>query len=498
MSAVRFQLLPAAGLRLRPGRTAGGFGLPALLLLVTLATTACSPFAPAPRIAPEGDLPAHYSLYDPTAQPLDRWWQTLGDPQLEALIDQALTQGFTLVEAWARLNQVRARTLQTAAALYPEVSGAAETAVGRRRTEGQGSRGEEFYSLGLISAYELDLWGRVRSESEAARRAENATREDLNAAAMTVAAEVAQRWAEIISQRLQKRLLERQLETNETFLELIELRFRNAITSALDFYQQQQVVEGVRAQIPLVETEEALRRHELAILLGKPPRTALAIDRDSLPLPTDVPSTGLPADLLAARPDIRAAGLRLAAADWQVAAARANRLPALRLTAEASYQADRFDALFDNWLANLAGSLTAPLFDAGRRRAQVDEAIAVADESLSVYRRTVLTAIKEVEDALVREAKQRENLAALAAQTDAARRALEEAGNRYLKGLSDYLPVLTQVLAVQSLERTVIQRQTDLLLARISLYRALGGHWTDRLTPPRQNPPDRKTPWKNG
>jgi NodT family efflux transporter outer membrane factor (OMF) lipoprotein len=475
-----------------------GRGLAMLLVLAALTSTACSPFAPRPRSAPEGALPARFSLYDPAAEVPRRWWHTLADPQLEALIERALTDGFTVQEAWARLSQVRARTLQTAAALYPEVAGDARAEFSRQHTEGIGTRGGEFYSIGLVSAYELDLWGRVRSESQAARLDEDARREDLNAAAMTVAAEVAQRWAQIISQRLQQRLLERQLETNETFLELIELRFRRAITSALDVYQQKQVVEGVRAQIPLVVAEEALQRHELAILVGKAPLSALAIDRDDLPLPAGVPPTGLPADLLAARPDVRAAGLPLAAADWQVAAARANRLPAVRLTGAANYRADNVDLVFDNWLANLAGNLSAPLFDAGRRKAQVDEARAAAAENLSVYRRTVLTAIKEVEDALVQEAGRRENLAALDAQIDAARKGLEQAGNRYLKGLSDYLPVLTQLLTVQSLERTVIQRQTELLLDRISLYRALGGHWTEDLAPPPPNAPQRETPWKNG
>ncbi len=474
-----------------------GCALAGLLILAALTAAACSPFAPRPRTEAAGALPAHFSLYDPTAKVPQRWWQNFQDPQLEALIDQALTDNFTILEAWSRLSQVRARTLQTAAALYPEVAGDGQAVFSRQHTEEIGTRGGEFYSLGLIGAYELDLWGRVRSESQAARLVEHATREDLNAAAMTVAAEVAQRWAQIISQRLQKRLLEQQLETNETLLELIELRFRRAITSALDVYQQKQLVEGVRAQIPLVAAEEALQRHELAILVGRPPLDALAIDRDELPLPADVPPTGLPADLLAARPDIRAAGLRLAAADWQVAAARANRLPALRLTADANYRADNIDLLFDNWLANLAGNLSAPLFDAGRRKAQVDEARAAAAESLAIYRRTVLTAIREVEDALALEAGRRDNLEALAAQIDAARRALEEAGNRYLKGLIDYLPVLTQLLTVQGLERTIIQRRAELLLDRIALYRALGGHWTEDLAPP-PNAPEREIPLLNG
>lgn len=475
-----------------------GCTLAGLLILAALTAAACSPFAPRPRTEAAGALPAHFSLYDPAAKVPQRWWQNFQDPQLESLIDQALTDNFTILEAWSRLSQVRARTLQTAAALYPEVAGDGQAVFSRQHTEGIGSRGGEFYSLGLIGAYELDLWGRVRSESQAARLVEYATREDLNAAAMTVAAEVAQRWAQIISQQLQKRLLERQLETNETFLELIELRFRRAITSALDVYQQKQLVEGVRAQIPLVAAEEALQRHELAVLVGQPPLSALTIDRDELPLPADVPPTGLPADLLAARPDIRAAGLRLAAADWQVAAARANRLPAVRLTADANYRADNVDLLFDNWLANLAGNLSAPLFDAGRRKAQVDEARAAAAESLAIYRRTVLTAIREVEDALALEAGRRANLDALAAQIDAARRALAEAGNRYLKGLIDYLPVLTQLLTVQGLERTIIQRRAELLLDRIALYRALGGHWTEDLAPTVPNAPEREIPLLNG
>ncbi|MFY9940684.1 MAG: TolC family protein, partial [Desulfobacterales bacterium] len=247
-----------------------GYGLAGLVILAALTAAACSPFAPRPRTEAAGALPARFSLYDSAAEVPRRWWHTLADPQLEALIERALTDGFTVQEAWARLSQVRARTLQTAAALYPEVAGDARAEFSRQHTEGIGTRGGEFYAIGLVSAYELDLWGRVRSESQAARLDEDASREDLNAAAMTVAAEVAQRWAQIISQRLQQRLLERQLETNETFLELIELRFRRAITSALDVYQQKQVVEGVRAQIPLVVAEEALQRHELAILIGQP------------------------------------------------------------------------------------------------------------------------------------------------------------------------------------------------------------------------------------
>jgi outer membrane protein TolC len=272
------------------------------------------------------------------------------------------------------------------------------------------------------------------------------------------------------------------LEINQTYLELIELRHRKSMVSALDVYQQRQVVEQVKAQIPLVEEQEQLLMHQLALLLGKPPRTELGISKNELPEPADIPKTGLPADLLATRPDVRAAGLKLRAADWQVAAARANRLPTISLSASAAYQSSNIDLIFHNWLVNLAANLTAPLFDGGYRAAEVDRLRAVADENLSVYRRTVYTAIKEVEDALISEEKKRGHIEALQAEIEAAGRALDEARERYLKGIDDYLPVLTQLLKAQALDLDRVKRQADLLAARIALHRALGGTWTDRLT----------------
>jgi NodT family efflux transporter outer membrane factor (OMF) lipoprotein len=277
--------------------------------------------------------------------------------------------------------------------------------------------------------------------------------------------------------------LERQLATNLTYLELVELRFRKSMVSALDVYQQKQIVERVKAEIPLVEAQEQLLLHELALLLGKPPRAAIQISSETLPSLSEIPATGLPADLLAARPDVRSAGLRLQEADWRVAVARADRLPAISLSANAGYEAAQLDLLFNNWILKLAGNFSAPVFDAGRRRAEVDRTRAVVDERLAKYRETVLTAIKEVEDALVSESKQREHIKALEMQTEAARKALEQAVLRYRKGIASYLPVLTQLLTVQGLERDLIQRQSELVIDRVSLYRALGGTWTQALRP---------------
>ena len=458
-----------------------------LLTAFCLAVAACSPFAPKPEPDEAGQLPATYSLYDPEAPDAPQWWQAFGSPELDRLVQAALSDNFGIREAWARLRQARAVAVQAGAALYPELTVDAGAATSRVRVGSDagdpGTRTIDDYSLGFFSSYEVDLWGRVRSEQEAALLQAGATREDLSAAAMTLAALVTDRWLRIIAQRREIELLNKQLRTNETLLELVELRYRKAMVSSLDVYQQKQVVEQVRSQIPLAEAQEELLTHELAVLLGKAPRQPLAIQRSELPSVAPVPDVGIPADLLASRPDVRAAGIRLRASQWQVSAARANRLPALRLTVSGGYGAEDLDRLFDNWILTLAGNLAAPIFDGGRRAAEVDRTRAVVDENLSAYRLAVLTAVKEVEDALVAEAKQRQHLEALRQQREAANRALEEAGQRYRKGIQDYLPVLTQLLAVQGLDRDLIRQEAQLLVERVGLYRALGGTWADALEP---------------
>lgn len=447
----------------------------------------CSPFAPEIRKSPAGALPAVYSLYQPGTERPGMWWKEFNAPELNALIAEAFSESFTLREAWARLNRAKALARQAGASLYPEVTGTSEASGSRQRFNndfgGRTTISQETYSLGLAGSYELDLWGKIRSEQEAAILDTTATREDLNAAAMTLAAEVSERWIGIIAARMEREILKEQLKINLIYLELVELRFRKGKASALEVYQQRQIVEKVKSEIPLVELEEQLLQHSLALLMGKLPQAPLAIAQSSLPEITAVPETGLPADLLSARPDVRAAGFRLKAADWQVSAARANRLPNIYLSASTRYLSGGIDGLFNNWLYALAANLTAPLFDGNRRKSEVDRTMAVVDENLSAYRRTVYTAVKEVEDALVSEEKKRRHIVALEEEIRTARKALTEARERYIKGLNDYLPVLTQLLRVQELEVLLLNRRVELLFNRVALYRALGGTWTQTLAP---------------
>jgi multidrug efflux system outer membrane protein len=458
-----------------------------LIIFLPPVLFSCTPFAPAARLGQEETaVPDSFSIKDSIQDPKQRWWETVGDEQLNSFVDEALTDNQTLLSYWARLEKAQAQARKEGADLKPSLAGAAGASYTRIETDSSSVENEN-YSIGLVAGYEVDLWGRIRATNESALLSAEASREDLNTVAMTLAAEVTERWVAILSQRLQRQLLEQQLSNNETYLELVELRFRKSLASALDVFQQRQLVERSKAQLPLIEMQERMLQNQLAVLLGRMPNQSPVITRQELPVLDAVPDAGLPVQLLQNRPDIVAAFKRLEAVDQDLAAARADRLPALRLTGSVAYDSDQLEKVFDNWIANLAASVTAPVFDGGRRKAEVEINEAAVQQQLAEYRQLVLSAVREVEDALISETKIREHVAALENQLQAGKNALKEAGTRYLNGLNDYLPVLTQLLSVQSLENDLIRRHEDLLVARISLYRAIGGSWTDELSPPVNN-----------
>ena len=459
-----------------------------IILACGLMLPACSPFAPQKRNMVPDELPAKYSLYsDDGPEDSGRWWERFGSPELTALVEQGLGGSFNLREAWARLKQSDAQLTQVRSGLFPTLRAEAEAA---HVKQGQKlDRGGSVYtsmdsvSVGLAASWELDLWGRVRAEQTTQQLAVQAGRADLEAAAMSVAGSVAEVWVDLLATRESLRVLETQLRTYNTLLDLQVLRFENSLATALDVLQQKEVVARVAAQVPPLKARERVLLNALAILLGRAPGAAPNVNQKELPDLVPLPRTGLPADLLAMRPDVRAAGLRLKSTDWEVTAAKADRLPTLTLTGRAEYTGENLSRLLDNWLANLVAGLVGPIIDAGRRQAEVDRAMAEVEERLAAYERTVYTAVQEVEDSLINERTQVEHLRLLGEELSAARRAYDEARRRYGNGLDNFIPMLTEMLNVQSLEREIVSARATLVKYRIALYRALGGDWTAQLTP---------------
>jgi outer membrane protein, multidrug efflux system len=456
-----------------------------LIAGIIFCSSACRPFHPDPVPSLTGLIPENFSTFTSDAEPGLKWWETFQDPELNNLIEDAFSDNLNLQALWARVQQARALSTIAGADLYPDLFATAGTTHSRRQIENGSSPANTArdYSLGVAGSYELDLWGKYFAEKLSADYIVKAGEQDFGATAVTLAAEITERWLQIISQRMQLNLLNDQLQNNETILELIKLRFRQSMVSALDVYQQQQVIDNIRAQIPLVEAGKRRLSNELAVLLGKAPPGSVEILRADLPDLAPMPPSGIPADLLENRPDIRAAQFRLNSAGWNLAAARANRLPNISFSAGGVFTSQHLDLLLDNWLLSLTSNLTAPIFDGNLRAAEVERSRAIEDENLAIYRLTVLAAIREVEDALVTESTQLEHIERLEQVIDTARKALEQASIRYRHGLNDYLPVLTQILTVQDLERNLIDQQTILLANRVDLFRALGATWTSDLIP---------------
>ena len=454
--------------------------------LAVLVLAGCGMYTPGPRPDTPIAMPERFSLYTGSEPGPGTWWQAFGSSELDTLVDQALAGNFDIRTALAKVRQAEAQAREAGADLSPELNYTGGTDKSWKQTktnsEGRSSSSSKSFSAGLTAGYELDLWGRLHALHTSELLEYEATREDLEAAAVTVAADVVTAWIDILSARQQIAILEKQIHVNQRMLELQELRFVNGQADTLDVSQQREAVVQAKALLPGLKLTEQQQLNGLAVLLGKAGTTALSISRADLPDLIPLPPTGLPAGLLASRPDVRAAGLRLKAADWQVSAARAQRLPALTLSADAAFSSSSLDLLFSNWIATLAASITGPLLDGGAIEAKVAQVRAQADQVLSAYAQTVAEAVQEVEDSLVTEKRQDEYIRLLEEQLAASRITLKDAHLQYMNGQDNYLTYLTAWTQVQALERQLVAERANLVKNRVSLYRTLGGDWTRNLS----------------
>jgi outer membrane protein, multidrug efflux system len=425
------------------------------------------------------------------------WWTSFEDAELDRLVETALSQNLGLRQAFMRLRQAMAISGQAKALRFPEITVNGGVSRGRNNFFAGGdiiSFEATRYNAGVGATYEVDIWGRIHSEINATEFEIGASRQDFEAMAMTLTAQVADAWFGLVTQRRARNLLREQFESNKTYLDLVRFRFAQGLASALDVYQQEVQLRATEALVPLVDQNAAVLEHQLAVLVGRAPGAFPIAETESrtwdLPNLPAVPDFGVPLYLLTRRPDVRAAHMRVVAADYRIGAAIADRLPAIRLTGSTGFSSVGGSNFFENWIWNLAAGISGPLFDGGRRAAEQDRTELVLEERLAAYGQTVLQAVQEVEDALVRESTQLEHVQKLRAQLDAAKNNLREARTRYMNGLNDYLPVLAALNSVQRVEQEELLARRQLFAFRIQLCRAIGGHWTRDL----EEPPGPKKP----
>ncbi len=444
-----------------------------MLVLVCGLISAC-----AQRAAPVVQrqlIPQSFSATGVLPLPM-QWWTSLQDEELNELMRLALRNNFSIQQAWDRLDQARALARRSGADAGLQVTGELGASKTRQATAGT-AQSSTSVSAGLSASYEIDLWGSIKASSDAVLLDAQARAEDLSAAAISVSADIALTWYRLAAQIEQIALLNEQAATQENIISVIEAQFRHGRARAADVFRQQQLIANTRGRIQQAEVSAQLYRHQLAVLAGLPPRATLPHTEPQLREVGALPSTGLPIEILGRRPDVQSAWLAVLAADKRVSVAQADRYPRLNIRADVSAEAERVDDIFDNWLLRLLGNLVQPLFDGGSRKAEVQRVEAVLQERVHAYSQQVLEALREVEDALVREERQLQYMDLLRQQITANALVLDSTSDLYLKGQSDYIRVLEAVTSQLNLQQQLIDGRRDRVEIRIALCRSLAGSW---------------------
>jgi NodT family efflux transporter outer membrane factor (OMF) lipoprotein len=330
----------------------------------------------------------------------------------------------------------------------------------------------------------VDLFGRRRGAVQSAAANLGAAEENLNSVHAALAAEIASTYTSLRANEAKLIVLKQTVTTREQTAQLAIWRQQAGEADSLESSQAQSSLESARAAIPSLEQAIAQGRNQLALLAGREPGTfdSMLGGKKDIPQPPDSLAIGIPADTLRQRPDVRVAGYQVLASAANTRSAEAARYPSLFLTGLLGLNTVNASGFFnpETTAANLAASLTSPIFDAGRIRADIETAGAIEQQAIDAYRSTVLTALAETENALIACRRSAERLATLEKATQLARTSDQLARQRYEAGEIDFLEVLDSQRTLLALEDNLLTTRTDRTTAYIRLYQALGGGWSPK------------------
>lgn len=424
----------------------------------------------------------------------DRWWQALGDAQLDELVDQALARNLNLAQATAAVLESRATLGGARSDRWPSISASATGS--RSQSVATGMTGEpadvyrNSFDAGLSTSYEIDLWGRLSRAEESARATLLASEANRRTVVQTLVADVVRTWLQVKTLQCQLGLNLRTVESYQSTLQTVEDRYASGVSSALDVRLARQNLRSAEANVPATRRQLRDAIRALEILAGRYP-AAQVVPADeatvrAATMPDPLPSVpvGLPSALLERRPDLVAAEAQLHASVANVGQAKARLYPTMSLTASAGYNSDELDSWFDSnhdvW--SLVGNLVMPLINRGATKAQIRAAEARAQQSVAVYRAAILQAFNEVESALDSEVYQARSEQALEQSVREARLSLELAEQRYASGLDPLLTTLDTQRRLFNAESQLLSTQQARRTARVNLILALGGPWDLALT----------------
>jgi outer membrane protein, multidrug efflux system len=410
--------------------------------------------------------------------PLD-WWRSFNSAELADLIAAALVGSPDLAVASERVKQAEAQVRVSGASLFPTLDlGVASVRRDTHSDQGPAINVDTTNAV-LNASYEIDLWGRLSSGVRASESSLRASRYDLETARLTLVSGVATAYFDLLSLRDRLALARANVATAERVLAVVESRVRNGAATPLDLVRQRAATVSQRATIPPLELQERQTLSALAILIGRTPAGFEVVGTSVVALAIPEIAPGLPASLLIRRPDVAAAEAQLLAANANLAVARAELLPSITLSGSVGLASGALFA-FGNpaTIVTAAAALAQPIFDGERRKAEVDGAQSRERELVETYRRAILAAFADVENALVATSRNAQQEALQAEYRSEARESLRLAEVRYRAGADDLLVVLDAQRTLFQAEDQLAQSRRSRLQSAVSTYRALGGGWS--------------------
>jgi multidrug efflux system outer membrane protein len=413
------------------------------------------------------------------------WWQVFQDPALKDLIQEALRTNYDVQIAAARVQEARAVLTVSRSDYFPSLDYSVRAARGQVLPgfDGPGGRAQEagnFYSATMAMSWELDIWGRIRRLNEVARANLFATEDFRRGVWLTLVSDLAQAYFELLALDVLLDIAHNSTDAYQRTYDLFEDRYQFGAASKLETSRAEGALGGAQANIPQIQSQIVAKENQISVLLGKPPgpivRGAPMYDQPVVP---EVPS-GLPSALLARRPDLRQVEEQLVAANARIGVAKAEFFPKLSLTALFGTASPEISALTGGTATIWAvgGMLSGPLLNAGRTLGNYRATVAQWEQARLQYEQAVLTALREVSDALAALGKLSEAETGQDRSVKALTEAVEHATDRYKQGLANYFEVLEAQQQLYPAQNTLAQIRRDRLLAHVRLYKALGGGWS--------------------
>ena len=413
------------------------------------------------------------------------WWRVFKDPVLGDLEKQVASANLDIRAAVARLDQAEAGTKYARSFLFPTI-GAGASASRTREAQNRPNNGNtnglaatyNDIPVALTLGYEVDVWGKIRRSLESARALQQASADDLRFVKLSMEASLAIDYYSLRENDAEQHVLQLTIQQLQQALDLTTSRLRGGLISDLDVEEARTLLDQTKAQAQALNVQRAQLEHAIAVLVGRPASEFSLAKSPFDGAPPAIPA-GLPADLLARRPDIAEAERYMASASAKIGVAKAAYLPQVSLTGLAGFESVSPASLFtwQNSIASLGASAVAPLFNGGRTRAGVDQAAATYRESLAQYQKSVLSAFQEVEDQLAALRILQGEAQSETAAVDDSQKAEQIATNRYTRGLVSYLDVVYAETALLSHQRVLTQISGQRMVATVVLIKALGGGW---------------------